>query len=85
MYLGELIVKRAPGLEWRFFDKGKTNVSFHHPVIMGFDVPNPNYNVDPPWAVNLYAHGLLNDAAEGEEDAFVQIVESSVAEAPRQG
>jgi hypothetical protein len=52
---------------------------------MGFDVPNPNYNSDVPWAVNLYAHRLLNDAAEGEEDYFVQVVESAVAKPRKQG
>jgi len=39
MYLGDLIVKRAPGLEWRFFDKGKKDISYQHPILMGFDVP----------------------------------------------
>ena len=52
MYLGDLIVKRAPGLEWRFFDKGKKDISYQHPILMGFDVPNPNYNADVLWAVN---------------------------------
>jgi hypothetical protein len=68
--------------EWRFFDKGKRDLSYQHPVIMGFDVPNPKYNVDLPWAVRMYAYGPLNDAAEGEEDAFVSMVEHSVAQAP---
>jgi Family of unknown function (DUF6278) len=85
MYLGDLIVKRAPGLEWRFFDKRKTDMSYQHPVIMGFDVPNRNYNVDPPWLVNLHAHRLLNDAAEGEDDYFVGLVEETLAEAPKDG
>ena len=85
MYLGDLIVERAPTVEWRFFDEDKREMAYQHPVLMGFDVPNPNYNVDVPWAVNLYAHRLLNDAAEGEDDYFVQVVEWSVAKAPRPG
>jgi hypothetical protein len=82
LYLGDLLIERAPALEWRFFDKGKRDLSYQHPVIMGFDVPNPKYNVDLPWAVRMYAYGLLNDAAEGEEDTFVSMVEHSVAQAP---
>lgn len=58
-------------------------MSYQHPVLMGFDVPNPNYNVDIPWAVNLHTHRLLNDAAEGEDDIFVCMVEDSVSEAPK--
>jgi hypothetical protein len=85
MYLGDLIVEPAPRLEWRFFDKGKKDLSYQHPVIMGFDVRNPKYSVDPPWLVNLYAHSLLNDAAEGEDDYFVQVVESAVARPRKQG
>ena len=85
MYFGDLIVERAPGLEWQFFDKGKKDVSYQHPVLMGFDVPNPKYNADIPWAVNLYAHRLLNDAAEGEDEYLVELVESVVAKPRKQG
>jgi Family of unknown function (DUF6278) len=83
MYLGDLIIERAPGLEWRFFDKDKKEMSYQHPVLMGFDVPNPNYNADIPWVVNIYGYRLLNDAAEGDDDMFVRLVEHSVAQAPK--
>jgi hypothetical protein len=82
LYLGDLMIERAPGLEWRFFDKGKRELSYQHPVIMGFAVPNPNYNIDLPWAVRMYAYHLLSDAAEGDDDIFVRMIEHSVAQAP---
>jgi hypothetical protein len=83
MYLGDLIIERAPGLEWRIFDKDKKADSYQHPVLMGFDTKDPNYHVDAPWAVNLYAHRLLNDAAEGEDDYYLQVVRWSVDHAPK--
>lgn len=45
--LGESLVRRSGGrLRWELYVWGKRNVSYHRPVVMGFDAPNPRYNAD---------------------------------------
>ena len=70
-------------MDWRFFDQGKKGDVVPASCADGFDVKNPNYSVDPPWLVNLYAHRLLNDAAEGDDDLFVRMVQAAVEKAPK--
>jgi hypothetical protein len=75
LFLGDVMIKRAPGLEWRLFERGgKRNTAFHQPVIMGFDVPSPDYNVDLRGALSTYAHRVVAGISEGDEDLFVRMV-----------
>jgi hypothetical protein len=62
IWVGEELIRRAPKLEWRLFTGGKTDESYQRPVVMGFDVPNKNYNVDP----ELLVVGLGERALEGD-------------------
>jgi hypothetical protein len=60
LFLGEELVERYPGLHWEFFTWGKTDISYHRPVVMGFDrLPNPKYNVDVDRVVNSYAYRII--------------------------
>ena len=77
MYLGDLIVKRAPGLEWRFFDKGKK--TRRNKSTTKFILARRPLGGEP------HAHRLLNDAAEGEDDFFMRLVESAVSKPRKQG
>src|ERR671910_663854 len=62
IWVGNFVIARAGHLEWRLFTGGKTDVAYHRPVIMGFDVPNKKYNVDP----ELDVVGLGVRAVQGE-------------------
>src|SRR4051812_47219170 len=77
LYLGEAIMQRTPGVQWRLFTAGRRDASYQRPVIMGFaNVPNPRYNVDPERLVGIHGHRLL--AGDDEpRDRFVQIVNAA--------
>jgi hypothetical protein len=68
LWLGDLLIERHPHLEWRLFVWGKTDVSYQRPVVIGFKVPNPKYNADFEWTVDVYGHRLVKGlkAPEGE-------------------
>jgi hypothetical protein len=81
LYLGEAIIERAPSIEWRLFTHGRSNLSYHRPVLMGFSgVRNPKSNVDPELLVGTYGHQLI-DQLDVPSDRFVQIVRDAVAKA----
>ena len=77
LYLGEAIIHRAPGVQWRLFTADKRDASFQRPVLMGFDkAPNRNYNVDPERLVGIHGHRLV--AGDDEpRNFFVQLVNSA--------
>jgi hypothetical protein len=97
LFLGETIVARSGGqLGWVYFDKGKRDVAFHRPVLMGFSrVANPNYNVDPEGTVSMLAHSLLVHGLQADsqpadprlvarpvqEGHFLRVVQHSVEHA----
>jgi hypothetical protein len=63
LYLGDLLISRAPWLEWQMFTGGKRNISYQRPVIMGFrKVQDSRYNIDPERRVVGYAHRLVTTA-----------------------
>jgi hypothetical protein len=80
LFLGEVIIERTPGVEWRFFDRPpKEHLGYRRPVLTGFDVPNPSYYTYPEWLVSSYAHGLLGTLRTRDPDRFVRIVAIEVA------
>lgn len=47
LFLGDVAIERSPGLRWEMFTRGKRDISFQQPVIMGFTkVANPRYHVN---------------------------------------
>jgi hypothetical protein len=74
LFLGDIIVERTPGVEWRFFDMGKRNMAYHRHVLMGFDVPHPEYNVDPDRLVSTYAFRVVNGEGKHERGTFLSIL-----------
>jgi hypothetical protein len=81
LFLGEVMIERAPRLRWEFFTAGRKDVAYQRHVIMGFSgVPNPKYNIDIDAAVATYGHRIVaGNAVEG--DAFVRWVENAVERA----
>jgi hypothetical protein len=81
LFIGDAIIHRAPSLEWRLFTDGRTDASYHRPVIMGFTrVANPRYYLDPELVVGTHGHRLISGYTE-PEDLFVQVVRSAAGKA----
>ena len=59
LFLGEVIIERCPGLRWEFFTGGKKDVAYQHHVIMGFQAPNPKFNMDIDAQVAGYGHRIV--------------------------
>ena len=60
LYLGEVLIARAPNLHWTFFLAGERNVAYQRHVIMDFGkVANPRYNFDVDRWLATYAHRLI--------------------------
>ena len=79
IWVGEELIDGCPGLEWRLFTGGRTDVAYQRPVVMGFDVPNKKYNVDPERIVV----GAGVRAIQGRRDAELlkRVVSQAVAKA----
>lgn len=81
LFLGDVMIERAPNLAWVMFDKGARDAAFQHHVIMGFTgVANPKYNVDVDLLLATYGHRIIGGQAV-EADAFVSWVRAAVAKA----
>ena len=79
LYLGEEAIARSGGkLRWEFFTRGKRDIAYQRSVIMGFDVPNPKYNVDFDLAVATYGHRIVQ-GLEHDRAFFVHIFENALA------
>ena len=74
LFLGEAMLERCPSLHWEFFTRGKKNVAYQSPLIMGFS-DDESYNIDPPRLVATYAHRIAANQ-NVDEDAFWKWVRS---------
>jgi len=83
LLLGDTMIERFPGLEWRFFDKGKKDVAYQRHVIMGFDTPNPNYNIDPTMRVAEYAREVAEGVDDVEDDGFARMLKWAEKHSPQ--
>jgi len=80
LYLGDTLIERAPSLHWELFTGGKGDAAYQRPVIMGFAVKNPKFNVDFDHLVGVYGHNVVR-GAEVEPDRFVAALRSAEAKA----
>ena len=81
MYLGELVTKRSPELEWRMEAGGKRGINYQRPVIMGYTgVENPRYSVDFDMALCRYAVRLAQGGSR-EEGSIPSMVSYSLERA----
>ena len=78
LFLGDVIIERAPNLEWKFFTFGKRDLAYQRHVIMGFPVANLKYNIDVDLNVAIHAHRIVVGESE-REDYLVYLVENAVA------
>jgi hypothetical protein len=81
LFLGDVIIERAPGLRWEFFTGGKKDASYQRHVIMGFSrVSDPKYYIDIDWALAVYGHRIVADQ-DVEEHVFRRWIENAVQRA----
>ncbi len=60
LYLGDLLVMRHAGLEWRMFTGGRKDVAYQRPVVMGFSkTANKKFNVDFDAILVGYGHRCI--------------------------
>ena len=78
--LGDLLIERAPNLRWEMFTAGKKDLAYQRPVIMGFAVKNPKYNVDFDHLVGVYGHQVVR-GQKVEPDRFVAALRSAESKA----
>lgn len=74
IFIGEMIILRHPGLHWEFFVWGKQDISYHSPVIMGFDnIPKRKINMNLSASLVTHAYRITHDMPE-PRDHFVSLV-----------
>jgi hypothetical protein len=72
LFLGDVVIDRAPNLHWDFFTWGKKDAAYQRHVIMGFSrVPNQKFNIDIDRAVAIYGQRIVA-GEKVERDAFHQ-------------
>lgn len=64
IYLAECVIKSAPQITWNFSTKDLSELSYHRPVISGFNVENPGYSVDFDYLICQYAFRILKTGKE---------------------
>jgi hypothetical protein len=77
LFLGDVIIERAPNLRWDFLGSGRKDISFQRHVILGFPVPNPLYNIDVDLRVAIHAQRIVSGLGV-RNDEFVQMIASAV-------
>jgi hypothetical protein len=69
LFLGERAFAASGGkLRWEFFTAGRKDVAYQRHVLIGFDVPNPRYNMDLDLVVGMYGHRVVR--GEDVDPAF---------------
>lgn len=61
LYLGEVLIERAPNLHWHFFVGSRRDESYQEPVVTGFrDTPDPSYYVNLAFRVVGLGHRVIH-------------------------
>lgn len=76
MYLGAIITRNCPMVEWKLNTIKPSDVSYHRPVLMGFNVRNKNYNVDFDLVLCQYSHRILK--GEIEDGLLVKMIQATI-------
>ena len=81
LFLGDLMIRRGPGLRWELFRSGRRDVAYQKHVIVGFTkVANPKYNVDIDRVVATYGHQIIT-RDEVDPGLFVAVLRDAAAKA----
>ncbi|WP_153004095.1 hypothetical protein [Microbacterium testaceum] len=76
-FMGEMIIYRHPNLHWEFFTGRKIDISYQHPVIMGFDnIPKVRMEMNISAPLVTYATRVVRQLPV-RPDHFVAIVDQA--------
>lgn len=59
--MGDLLIASSSGLRWTLCIDGKSNIYYHRPVIIGFNVANKGYCIDIDYLLCQYAYRIIRD------------------------
>jgi hypothetical protein len=81
-YLGEILRRRKPNLQWKLWTRSKNDVDYQVPVIVGFtNVPNKAYHVDYGRIVAMLGMRIVKD--ELRDDSRRILLDNLLADAER--
>jgi len=80
VFISEMLIRNGTSLKWAFHTAGKNDLSYHRPVINGFNVKNRNYSVDIDYVLCQYAH-RLSQGGDQEAGLLRRIYQSSIVKA----
>ncbi len=70
LQLGDVLISRTSGLEWRMLERPPSDMSFQRPVITGFAAAYPGFSFDPMLAVTQVAMAAAA-RSDGTSDVLV--------------
>ncbi|MCA9006544.1 MAG: hypothetical protein KDA70_14830 [Planctomycetaceae bacterium] len=82
IFISEMLIRNESSLQWTFYIANKNDLSYHRPVITGFNVKNKFYSVDIDYVLCQYAHRLSQGGSK-EEGLLRRIYESAISKADR--
>lgn len=76
MYFGEIVKRSCPTVDWKLNTIKSSDISYHRPVLMGFNVKNKNYNIDFDLILCQYAHRIIK--GNTDEGLLVRMISSAL-------
>jgi hypothetical protein len=74
LYLGEYLILECPWLEWQMWTKGKRDVSYQRPVVVGFrNAGFDNFSWDVHRQVASYSHRIMRAKGHASEYGKIQV------------
>jgi hypothetical protein len=64
MYFGEIVKRNCSSVDWKLNTVRSSDISYHRPVLIGFDVKNKNYNIDFDLILCQYAQRIIKNNAD---------------------
>jgi len=78
IFLGDVVIDRAPGLHWSLFTAGERDISYQRPVIVGFaKVKNPKYNLDFDRLLATWAYQIV--AGNRPPSTLAEVIDHAVS------
>jgi hypothetical protein len=78
MYLSESIIRKSAKTKWVLNTIKESDISYHRPVLMGFNVRNKNYNIDFDLLLCQYAFRIL-EGNSFETELLVDMYDSAIS------
>lgn len=76
LYLGDLLIKKNPKIHWGLNTLKPTDVSYHRPVLIGFNKKIKDYYIDLDLILCQYAFRVVSTGIN--ENLFDRLIESAL-------